>query len=57
MEELSVNDVNERALAVAKKKDNGEKEVSKNIENNETDIDNTEFTFSHKPTPLSKSEH
>ena len=51
MEELSVNDVNERALAVAKEKDNVEKEESKN---NETDIDNTEFTFSHKPTPLSK---
>ncbi len=54
MEKLSVNDVNEKALKVAKEKDNVEKEVSKNIENNETYIDNTEFTFSHKPTPLSK---
>ena len=55
MEELSINDVNDKALEVlAKEKENEEKDVLNEFKDAETSIDNKEFTFSHKPTPFSK---
>ncbi len=53
MEELSLNDVNDKVLeAVAK--ENDDKNALNKFEDAETSIDNKEFTFSHKPTPFSK---